>query len=230
MVRTALVTGGNRGIGYETCRQLAQAGLEVVLTARSAAAGQQAAARLAAEHGGRVRAEVLDVSSSASVTSCADRLAEAGISVDVLVNNAGVYPTRGFLGMSEEVLEQSLQVNLMGAFRTCSAFLPGMIARDYGRVVNVSSGGGAMTRHTPAPPAYGIAKAALNALTLVADAEVPPSVKINAMCPGWVRTDMGGPGAPLSAEQGADTAVWLATIGPDGPHGGFFRDRRPIEW
>lgn len=230
MVRTALVTGANRGIGYEICRQLGRAGLDVVLTARSAEAGRQAAGRLAARDGVEVRTEVLDVADPASVHRCAERLAAAGVAVDVLVNNAGTYPTQRFLGMPEEVLADALQVHLLGAFRTCQAFVPGMVTRGYGRVVQVSSGGGALTDNIPGPPAYGIAKAALNALTLVVSAAVPRTVKVNATCPGWVRTDMGGPAAPVSVEHGADTAVWLATLGADGPSGGFFRDRKPIPW
>lgn len=226
MARTALVTGANRGIGLEVCRQLSGAGLDVVLTARDAAAGRAAAATL----GAPVRVERLDVADAAGVRACAERLAADGVRVDVLVNNAGVYPTSTFFSVTEEVFVESLEVHLVGAFRTCQAFVPGMVQRGYGRVVNVSSGGGAMTDHVPEPPAYGVAKAALNALTRVVAAAVPATVKVNAMCPGWVRTRMGGAGAPVSVAAGADTAVWLATLPDDGPSGGFFRKRRPIPW
>jgi NAD(P)-dependent dehydrogenase (short-subunit alcohol dehydrogenase family) len=228
-VRTALVTGANRGIGLEVCRQLVAAGLDVVLSARDAARGRAALAELGAP-AGRARVEQLDVTDAGSVRGCADRLVAAGIGIDVLVNNAGVYPTSSFFAVTEQMLTDSLQVNLLGAFRTCQAFVPGMASRGYGRVVNVSSGGGAMTDNVPYPPAYGIAKAALNALTLVVSAAVPAQVKVNAVCPGWVRTDMGGRGAPLSVAEGADTAVWLATLPDDGPTGGFFRQRRRIPW
>jgi NAD(P)-dependent dehydrogenase (short-subunit alcohol dehydrogenase family) len=228
-IRTALVTGANRGIGLGVCRGLAAAGLDVVLTARDLARGQAAADRLAAD-GVKVRVEQLDVTDPAGASGCAARLSEAGIAVDVLVNNAGVYPTQPFFGLSEQVLTQSLEVNLLGAFRTCKAFVPAMVRRGHGRVVNMSSGGGALTDSTPGPAAYGIAKAALNALTLVVAAAVPAGVTVNAVCPGWVRTRMGGPTAPLSAEQGADTAIWLATHPDGGPTGGFFRARRRIPW
>lgn len=227
MPRTALITGGNRGIGLEVCRALGRAGLSVVLGARDPALGRAAAKQLDLTD---VRVEQLDVSAPDSVAACADRLARAGVEVDVLVNNAGSYPTMPFFSVTEQVLEAALQVNLLGAFRTCQAFVPGMVDRGYGRVVNVSSTGGQLADGTPGPAAYGIAKAALNALTLVVAQSVPDSVKVNAMCPGWVRTRMGGGGAPLSVEQGADTAVWLARLPDDGPTGGFFHERRRIPW
>jgi NAD(P)-dependent dehydrogenase (short-subunit alcohol dehydrogenase family) len=224
-VRTALVTGANRGIGLELCRQLSEAGLDVVLTARDLERGRRAARGLSG-----VRVEQLDVADAASVRACADRLAGAGVHVDVLVNNAGTYPTQPFFSVSERILADALEVHLMGAFRTCQAFVPAMMRRGYGRVVNVSSGGGALTDNIPGPAAYGIAKAALNALTLVVSAAAGSAVKVNAVCPGWVRTDMGGPGAPVSVRAGADTAAWLAQLPDDGPSGGFFRERKRIPW
>ena len=120
-------------------------------------------------------------------------------------------------------------MNRIGSIRTCQAFVPGMLERGYGRVVNVSSGGGSFGEGI-GPMAYGASKAALNALTVKIAEAVRGDVKANAMCPGWVRTDMGGSGAPRSPEQAADTLVWLATLPPDGPNGGFFRDRHPIPW
>jgi NAD(P)-dependent dehydrogenase (short-subunit alcohol dehydrogenase family) len=226
--RTALVTGGNRGIGLEACRQLARAGMSVVLAARDTYRGQEAAQELRDE-GLDVICEWLDVADSQSVKDCAQRLAGAGIEVNVLVNNAGVYPTQGVFSVSEETFEMALEVNTLGAFRTCQAFVPKMMQRGYGRVINVSSGGGSFGEGL-GPAAYAVSKAALNALTVKVAQAAQGDVKVNAMCPGWVRTDMGGSGAPRSPEEAVDTLVWLATLSEDGPNGGFFRDRKPIPW
>jgi NAD(P)-dependent dehydrogenase (short-subunit alcohol dehydrogenase family) len=226
--RTALVTGGNRGIGIEACRQLAGTGLRVVLTARDAGRGEDAAKALRNE-GLNVHFEQLDVTDGGSVEACARRLSDAGTDVDVLVNNAGVYPTEGVFQVSEETFRRALEINTLGPFRTCRAFVPAMVRRGYGRVVNVSSGGGSFGEGI-GPVAYGASKAALNALTVKVAEATRGEVKANAMCPGWVRTDMGGAGAPRSPEQAVDTLLWLATLPSDGPNGGFFRDRRPIPW
>jgi len=228
VARTALVTGGNRGIGLEACRQLAGAGINVVLAARDPERGEQAAQKLRNE-GLDVTYERLDVADSNSVEDCARRLADAGTEVNALVNNAGVYPTEGVFSVSEETFEMALEVNTLGPFRTCQAFVPMMLQRGYGRVVNVSSGGGSFGEGL-GPAAYAVSKAALNALTVKVSQAVRGDVKVNAMCPGWVRTDMGGSGAPRSTEEAADTLVWLATLSEDGPNGGFFRDRKPIPW
>ncbi len=223
---TALVTGANRGIGLEAARQLARAGLDVVLTARDPDAGAAAAAELG------VRFERLDVSDDDSVRDCARRLERDGVTVDVLVNNAGVLQSGRILDMTDELMRKTLEVNLLGPLRTARAFLPGMLDRGYGRVVNVSSGAGSITEPEAYSPAYSISKAALNMLTrqLAFAAEGHGDVKVNAMCPGWVRTDMGGQSAPRSVEEGVDTLVWLATLPADGPTNGFFRDRRPAAW
>jgi NAD(P)-dependent dehydrogenase (short-subunit alcohol dehydrogenase family) len=226
--RTALVTGGNRGIGFEACRQLARAGLGVVLSARDPEPGEQAAEALRDE-GLDVAFEALDVTDGESVEACARRLSETGTDIDVLVNNAGVYPTEGVFSVSEETFGRALEINTLGPYRTCRTFVPAMVRRGYGRVVNVSSGGGSFGEGI-GPVAYGVSKAAQNALTVKVAGTVRGDVKANAMCPGWVRTDMGGAGAPRSPEQAADTLVWLATLPPDGPNGGFFRDRHQIPW
>ena len=227
--RTALVTGANRGIGFEICRQLGRRGLRVVLTGRDAAGVARAAARLVGL-GLAVRPEVLDVSSERSVWLCAARLERAEERVDVLVNNAAIYPPGSLVGTSPEVLRETLAINFLGAVWTCQAFVPGMLRRRYGRVVNVSSGSGSMAEGLEGPAAYCLSKAALNAFTVKLASEVRGDVKVNAVCPGWVRTRMGGRRAPVSVERGAETAVWLATLPVDGPSGGFFRNRRPIAW
>jgi NAD(P)-dependent dehydrogenase (short-subunit alcohol dehydrogenase family) len=224
MPRTALVTGGNRGIGLEVCRQLAAAGLDVVLTARDGDRATAAAGRLG------VRAEQLDVTDPDSVTGCAQRLEDTGVAVDVLVNNAGVYPTTPLLRVGEAGLAEALQVNAIGAWRTCRAFVPAMRARGWGRVVNVSTGYAHMGGSPPSAGAYGWSKTALNVLTRMVAAEAGPGVLVNAADPGWVATRMGGAGAPTPVADGADTVVWLATLPDGGPTDGFWHRRRQTPW
>jgi NAD(P)-dependent dehydrogenase (short-subunit alcohol dehydrogenase family) len=227
--RTALVTGGNRGIGFEACRQLAKAGLRVVLTARDHHAGVAAANRLRGEDQ-PVSFEQLDVTEPRSVEACATRLAEAGTRIDVLVNNAGIYLTVPLLQAEEGPLIESLRVNLLGAWRTSRAFVPGMRARGYGRVVNLSTGYAHLGSQAPQAGVYGLTKAALNALTRQLAAEAGPSVKVNALDPGWVATRMGGSDAPTSPLEATDTLVWLATLPDDGPTDGFFHRRQQLPW
>ena len=222
MPRTALVTGGNRGIGLEVCRQLAAAGQHVVLTARDPARAAAAAQRLG------VRAEQLDVTDPDSVTACAQRLDAAGVAVDVLVNNAGVYPGTPVLLAREAELTEAFQINALGVWRTCRAFVPPMRDRGWGRVVAVSTASAQMGGSPPAAAAW--SKTALNALTRIVAAEAGPRVLVNAADPGWVATRLGGSDAPTSLAEGADTVVWLATLPDDGPTGDFWHRRQRIPW
>jgi NAD(P)-dependent dehydrogenase (short-subunit alcohol dehydrogenase family) len=229
--RVALVTGANRGIGLEVCRQLAERGLVVVLTARDGERGEEAAASLAGA--GAVHSCTLDVRSDASVHEAFSFIERRFGALDVLVNNAAIYPDPGrrVLEVDPEQYGETFDVNTLGPLRLCQAFVPGMLARDYGRVVNVSSeiGRGAALREDT--PSYRVSKAALNALTrMVAHAARGRNVLVNAADPGWVRTDMGGRKAPRNVEKGAETIVWLATMEDGGPSGRLFRDRAPIEW
>ena len=229
--RTALVTGANRGIGHEVCRQLAGRGYRVILTARDRARGDAAAARLKAD--GDVTPAVLDVTDPRSSRALAAELERRGVRVDLLVNNAAVLigESRPVLQTTVDDLRATFETNLFGAVSVSAAFVPGMIARKYGRVVNVSSQAGQLASIGTYAPAYSMSKSALNAFTRqLAAATRGTGVLVNSACPGWVRTDMGGPGATRSVEEGADTIVWLATLPGNGPTGGFFRDRRAIDW
>jgi len=217
--RTALVTGANRGIGLAVASGLVEAGLSVVIAARDPAAAAAAARPLGARH---VQLDVGDARSiESAVQACGD--------VDVLVNNAGVLRP-GRLLDNPEGFAESLAVMVHGPYLLIRALAPAMVDRGYGRIVNVSSGWGSFVEGIGGPSGYGVAKAALNALTVTVARDLPDTVLVNAMCPGWVATRMGGAEAPRSPEQGADTAVWLSTLPDAGPSGGFFRDRRPIPW
>ena len=231
--RLAVVTGGNKGIGYEICRQLARNGLRVVLTSRDAERGREACRKLE-EEGLDVLQHQLDVTDQASVASIARHIEGKYGRVDVLVNNAGISidsRSTSVLREKEETFRTTLETNFYGALRTCQALVPLMQRNRYGRVVNLSSGLGQLDDMGDGTPAYRVSKTALNALTrMVAKAVEGDNILVNSMCPGWVRTDMGGPRASRSVEQGAETAVWLAMLPHGGPTGGFFRDKKPIPW
>jgi NAD(P)-dependent dehydrogenase (short-subunit alcohol dehydrogenase family) len=230
--RVAVVTGGNRGIGLEVCRELGAHGLRVVLASRDLAKGEAAATRLAAD-GLDVRARALEITDVGSVGDLSRWLDRELGGADVLVNNAAVLLEEDgeVLTIPEEAFRASFETNVLGALHLCQAVVPGMRARRYGRVVNVSSGAGQLAGMDGYAPAYSLSKAALNALTrLIAHAGQDRNVLVNAVDPGWVRTDMGGTSAPRSVKHGADTIVWCATLPDGGPTGSFFHDRTPIPW
>ncbi len=227
--RVALVSGGNRGIGREICRQLAAKGYTVVLGARDEEKGRRAAEDL----DGDVHARQLDVTDDESVRRLADSIEEEFGRLDVLVNNAGIANDHGQRGVDADLdrVREALEANLIGAWRLCEVAIPLMQRNGYGRIVNVSSGLGAISEMGGGSPAYRVSKAGLNALTRILSSELRGSgILVNAVCPGWVQTDMGGTRASRPVEDGADTPVWAATLPNSGPTGGFFRDRRPVDW
>jgi NAD(P)-dependent dehydrogenase (short-subunit alcohol dehydrogenase family) len=233
--RIALVTGANRGIGFETCRQLGRRGLRVILTARKAEAGEKAAGLLESE-GLEVEFRQLDVTDVESIDACAKSIDREFGRLDVLVNNAGIMLDSSKRGESifqadADLVRNSFDVNTLGPLMVTKSLLPLMRRNDYGRIVNVSSGMGQLSEMDGGYPGYRISKTALNAVTVILARELEgANIKANSVCPGWVRTDMGGDKAPRTPEQGADSIVWLATLPDDGPSGGLFRDRRRLDW
>lgn len=221
--RTALITGGNRGLGLAVCRQLAARGHRVWLGARDVAKGRAAARTLR----GDVEVVALDV---ADADAPARAFAAIG-PVDVLVNNAGVHydDWQNAIGADWTIVREAFATNLFGAWRCAQCWAPAMKNARWGRIVNVSSEAGSLAQMGAGTPAYATSKAALNALTkILADELASTGVLVNAVCPGWTATDMGGGGRPV--EEGAAGIVWAATLPDGGPTGGFFRDGRPLSW
>jgi NAD(P)-dependent dehydrogenase (short-subunit alcohol dehydrogenase family) len=229
MKRTALVTGANLGIGLAIARQLGELGNSVLLGSRDLKAGE-AAAKSIRHSELDIEPVHVDLADPAVIEAALNNLSKSGRHVNILVNNAGVLHEKTILELTDLEIADSIAVHLTGPFRLIRALAPNMIALRYGRIVNVSSGWGSFAEGMGGPGLYGVTKAALNALTVRLAKELPSTVKVNAMCPGWVRTRMGGQSATQTPDEGADTAVWLATLPADGPTGGFFRDRKPIEW
>ena len=225
----ALVTGANRGLGRETARQLLAAGHSVLIGARQEAAARDTAAQL----GERAHPLRLDVTSTADIAAAAEQVRERFGQLDVLVNNAAIhYDTwQHAIGADLAVVREAAETNVYGPWQLVQALLPLLRAGSHQRIVNVSSGAGSLTEMTTgATPAYSITKAALNALTRMLAADLrADGILVNAVCPGWVATDMGGPGG-RPVREGAAGIVWAATLPDDGPTGGFFRDRKAIDW
>ena len=227
--RVALVSGANRGIGLEICRQLAERGLTVILGSRDEEKGRRAAEDLS----GNVVARQLDVTDWRSVGRLASSVREDFRHIDVLVNNAGISNDDGQSGAEADLgrVQEALEANLLGAWRLCELAIPHMKREGYGRIVNVSTGLAALEDMGGGSPGYRISKIGLNALTRILASELRGSgILVNAVNPGWVQTDMGGVGATRSVQEGADGVVWAATLPNNGPTGGFFRDRRHVAW
>jgi NAD(P)-dependent dehydrogenase (short-subunit alcohol dehydrogenase family) len=225
------VTGANRGIGLEVCRQLADRGYAVVLGSRDAAKGKRAAAALAKD-GSTVRPCQLDVTDPESIERARAQVAADFGRLDVLVNNAGILYDTWQRAVDADLAQvrEALETNTFGAWNMVQAFLPLLRRSRHARVVNVSSEAGSLARMGGGTPAYALSKAALNALTRMLAAELrQEGILVNAVCPGWVATDMGGSGGRPLAE-GAASVVWAATLPDDGPTGGFFRDGRALPW
>ncbi|MFO7966644.1 MAG: SDR family oxidoreductase [Archaeoglobaceae archaeon] len=228
--RIAVVTGANRGIGFEVTKELAQKGLKVILTARKESKGKRAAQELR-DKGLDVVFHQLDVTEEDSIQQLASYLENELDRLDVLVNNAGISidGDKTTVDIDMETVRKTMETNFYGPFRVSQTLLPLLLKSEDGRIINVSSSLGALNSPFSGKTSYSISKTALNALTVNMAADLEGRVKVNSMCPGWVRTDLGGSHAARSVEQGADTAIWLATA-PEIPNGKFLRDRKQIDW
>ena len=235
--RVALVTGANRGLGLETCRQLGRLGYQVILTARDERAGEEAAAGLRGE-GLDVRFRHLDVTNHDEVRSLVTDLLDDPGRIDAVVANAGIFPEgvnypelTAALDVDMATVRCTLETNTLGHMTLYQAVIPAMRTQGYGRIAVLSSVSGRLADMGASMAGYRMSHVANNALARVFAAETEgDNIKINTVCPYWVKTRMGGPDAPREVEEGAETIVWLATLPDDGPSGGFFRDKQPMDW
>ena len=228
--RTALVTGANKGIGFEVARQLARQGFHVFLGARNAETGRAAAEKLGSE--GAITFLEIDVTDSDSISRSIDEFSRHADRLDVLVNNAGILldDDKSALTITPEIFETTLRTNTLGPWLVAQAFAPLLEKSDTPRIVNVSSGGGQLEDGADGwAPGYCVSKTALNGVTVQLAAALP-KFAVNSVCPGWVRTEMGGENAPRSVGEGAAAIVWLATEAPQDLTGKFVKDRKVIPW
>jgi NAD(P)-dependent dehydrogenase (short-subunit alcohol dehydrogenase family) len=223
-MKTALITGAYRGLGFETARQLSERGWKVILTARRREQGSAAAAKLKS-----ASFLELDITKKSSVEKAAKAVSE----LDVLINNAAIIPDndQDILTITPELVGKTIETNALGALRVSQALLPKLLKSKAGRIVNVSSGAGQLSDMGTWSPAYSASKTALNAITCVLAAALKEKgIAVNSVCPGWCRTEMGGAGAPRSPEEGAAGIAWLAADAPQDKTGLFWRDREVIPW
>ena len=231
MDNIAVITGANKGIGFEICRQLAQKGVMVILTARNEEKGNKASEKLQNEGLDVVFCQ-MDVTSEQSVQQAADYVMRHFGKLGILVNNAGIGGDHDNLVLQANMdrIKTIVDTNTFGPLRVCKAFIPIMLKDNHGSIVNISSNMGALGNMSSGAPGYRISKTALNAVTRMVASELKDTnIVINSMAPGWVRTDMGGSSAPRSVEEGSDTAVWLATT-DNLPTGRFFQDKKELGW
>ena len=229
--KIALVTGANRGIGFETCKQLSQLDITVLLTSRDTTKGE-VAAKQPTDKGLDVIFFQLDVSDRSNIKDIFTKIKRQFGCLDILINNAAILYDKNQSTMNAdlELVSKALTTNLYGPWLLCQAFIPLMEKNDYGRVVNVSSGAASLHYMEGGTPAYGISKVALNALTRKLASELGrQNVLVNSVDPGWVATDMGGRGG-RPVEEGCRGIVWAATLPNNGPSGGFFHDGEPELW
>ena len=226
-----VVTGGNRGIGFEICHQLAGRGARVVLTARQAQAGEESIKRLAAQ---KLSAQFhpLNVTDPESAAALRDHLDRTFGRLEVLINNAGIFSKEDGTGLNVKLatVRATFETNTLAPLHLSQALTPLLKRSSTARIVNVSSGMGALSDMQGGYAAYRISKTALNAVTAILAAELRGAVAVNSVCPGWVRTDMGGPNAERDVSQGAAGIVWLALDAPQDLTGKFVRDRKVIPW
>ncbi|MGD2096911.1 MAG: SDR family oxidoreductase [Desulfobacterales bacterium] len=238
--KVALVTGANKGIGFEIARQLAQKKITVLAGARDPDRGMAACEELQSE-GLDAHFILVDVVRATSIEAAIGKIKDDFRRLDILVNNAGIQidTQSGILQLDPVVFQNTLETNSFGPLLLAQAAVPLMQANKYGRIVNMASSLGSLAEiaRPDSPhdavlaPAYRLSKTLLNGISVLLAKELRgANILVNSVCPGWVRTEMGGEDAPLSPAQGADTAVWLATLPDNGPTGGFFRERQPIPW
>lgn len=231
MDKIALITGSNRGIGYATAKELLKKEYKVILTSRSQENGEKAFNKL--KEFGELYFHQLDVTNRESINQIVEYIENTFGQLDILINNAGInydtWHTASNASM-EEVIE-TMNTNLFGAWRMSQAIISIMKKQGYGNIVNVSSGAGAFNEMDERTPGYSISKAAMNALSIKLALELrEDNIIVNSVCPGWVRTDMGGITAPRSPRKGAETIIWTAELKEISLSGKFFRDKKEIQW
>lgn len=227
MNKVVLITGANKGIGFATAKLLAEKfSMRVLLGVRDLHKGELAQKQII----GETKLYKMNLEDPKQLESQLKHILSQEPQIDILINNAGILREGTLENCSDEDFDESVQVNFKSPYKIIKTLLPLMRKNNYGRIVNISSGWGAFSEGLDGPGSYSVTKAALNALTLSFSHSLPTSIKINSICPGWVKTDMGGADAPLLPDEAANSVTHYATLEDDGPSGGLFRGRRRLDW